>query len=218
MKNAKPPGIWEGQLLHFTALSILLVMTAIFWTDLGRPFPTVFWTAIAIPVLHQLYVWVCWRFELQSSAVSGTIGFRSYLVIFFIFLAARVVAVFILAWLDEGSLNIGKLPRVAITMILLVIWGYAAYSIKSDFGFVRAAGADHFDPAYRDMPLVREGIFRFTNNGMYIFGFLIFWAMSIGFASTAALVATVFSHAYIWVNFYATEKPDMNYLYSRHEL
>ena len=87
------------------------------------------------------------------------------------------------------------------------------YSVSRYFGMMRAAGADHFDPRYRDLPLVKEGIFRFTNNGMYIYAFLLFWAIAVGFNSSAALAVAVFSHAYIWVHFFATEKPDMDYLY-----
>ena len=63
------------------------------------------------------------------------------------------------------------------------------------------------------MPFVTEGIFRFTSNGMYLYAFLLFWAIAFGFASTAALTVAVFSHAYIWVHFWATEKPDMDYIY-----
>ncbi|MBW1863973.1 MAG: hypothetical protein JRJ02_16685 [Deltaproteobacteria bacterium] len=88
------------------------------------------------------------------------------------------------------------------------------YSAKRYFGMVRAAGADHFDPRYRDMPFVKEGIFRFTSNGMYLYAFLLFWAIAIGFNSITALTVAAFSHAYIWVHFYATEKPDMDFLYS----
>ena len=104
-------------------------------------------------------------------------------------------------------------PRAIATTILAVIWIYAATSIQRHFGFTRAAGADHFDPRYRGMPLVEEGIFRLTRNGMYVFGFLILWAIAIGYDSSAALVVAAFSHAYIWVHYHATEKPDMEYLY-----
>ena len=90
---------------------------------------------------------------------------------------------------------------------------YAMYSVRRYFGMSRAAGGDHFDQSFRDMPMVKEGIFRFTNNGMYLYAFLLFWAIAVGFGSTAALVVAAFSHAYIWVHFYATEKPDMAYLY-----
>ncbi|WP_298855301.1 methyltransferase [uncultured Ruegeria sp.] len=77
----------------------------------------------------------------------------------------------------------------------------------------RAAGGEHFDESYRGMPLVKDGIFRYTDNGMYVYAFLLFWAIAIGFDSAAALVVAAFSHAYIWVHYYATEKPDMDYLY-----
>ena len=87
------------------------------------------------------------------------------------------------------------------------------YSVKRYFGLPRAAGADHFDAKYRNLPLVKKGIFRFTDNGMYLYAFLLFWAIAIGFDSIVALIVTAFSHVYIWVHFYATEKPDMEYLY-----
>ena len=64
------------------------------------------------------------------------------------------------------------------------------------------------------MPLVKEGIFQFTNNGMYVYAFMLFWAIAIGANSVAALVVAAFSHVYIWVHFFATEKPDMDFLYT----
>ena len=39
--------------------------------------------------------------------------------------------------------------------------------------------------------------------------FLTFWAIAIGFNSSAGIAVAAFSHAYIWVHFYSTEKPDM---------
>ena len=48
---------------------------------------------------------------------------------------------------------------------------------------------------------------------MTVYAFLLFWAIAIGFNSAAALVVAAFSHAYIWVHYYATEKPDMDYRY-----
>ena len=91
---------------------------------------------------------------------------------------------------------------------------YTFYSVAKYFGMLRASGADHFDPRYREMPLVKKGIFRFTSNGMYVYAFLLFWAIAVGFNSMAALVVAAFSHAYIWVHFLTTENPDMDYLYA----
>ena len=43
---------------------------------------------------------------------------------------------------------------------------------------------------------------------------LLFWAIAIGFNSSAALIVAAFSHLHIWVHYFATEKPDMDYLYN----
>jgi hypothetical protein len=209
-----PPGIWTGQILHATCLAFLLAAVWAIWTNLGDPFPTVFWIAISFPVVHQLFVWLAWRLELQSSSTSKSIGFRGYLVIFFLLFGGRFLSLLGLAWLDRGSLHLPLAPQIVITVALCVLGIYAMYSVKRFFGMTRAAGADHFDPRYRDMPFVREGMFRFTSNAMYLYAFLLFWAIAVGFDSSAALTVAAYSHVYIWVHFFSTEKPDMDYLYS----
>jgi hypothetical protein len=206
--------IWTGQGLHAACLVFLIAVVWVIWTYLGEPFPVWFWIAVSFPVLHQVFVWVAWRFELLSSAVSNTIGFRGYLACFFLLFGGRFLSLLALAWMDRGSLQLQILPQIAVTTILAVLGFYAMYSVMRFFGMARAAGADHFDPQYRSMPFVREGIFRFTSNGMYLYAFLLFWAIAVGFNSSAALAVAAFSHAYIWVHFYATEKPDMDFLYS----
>ena len=207
------PGIWVGQSLHFGCVVPLLVLVWVAWKYLGGPFPAAFWIAVAFPVVHQLFVWLAWRLELRCSATSEAIGFRGYLVGFFLLFGGRFISLLALAWLDRGSLELQILPRAIVTTLFILLGIYAMYSVKRYFGMARAAGADHFDLRYRDMPLVREGIFRFTNNGMYLYAFLLFWAIAVGFNSTAALTVAAFSHVYIWVHFYATEKPDMDFLY-----
>ena len=210
-----PPSLWKGQWLHALGLIPLLILSGLLWQQLGRPFPVLFWIAIAIPIVHQVYVWVAWRLELNHTTISESMGIRTYLILFFILLISRVIIIFALGWADAESLGMAVLPRVICTILLAIPAIYLGYSVKKYFGFVRAAGADHFDQEYREMPLVKEGIFRITNNGMYHFGFLLFWALSIGFDSAAALLATAFAHVYIWIHFYATEKPDMQYLYGQ---
>jgi hypothetical protein len=157
---------------------------------------------------------MAWRLELLSSATSKAIGFGGYVVCFFLLFGGRFISLFALAWMDHGSLHLQVLPRIILTGILSGLGVYAMYSVMRFFGMARAAGADHFDQRYRNMPFVREGIFRFTSNGMYLYAFLLFWAIAVGFSSSAALSVAAFSHAYIWVHFYVTEKPDMDYLYS----
>lgn len=55
----------------------------------------------------------------------------------------------------------------------LLAAAYTFYSVGRYFSFTRAVGADHFDTAYRKLPIVNEGIFRYTSNGTYAFGFLL---------------------------------------------
>jgi Phospholipid methyltransferase len=78
----------------------------------------------------------------------------------------------------------------------------------------RAFGADHFDPSVRSLPFVRRGIFRFTSNGMYVYGFLLLWVPALWWASAAALCVTLFNHLYIWVHYFATERPDIDRIYT----
>jgi hypothetical protein len=195
-------------------LAILLVAVCVVWIWLGEPLPALFWIAVAFPVVHQIFVWLAWRLELSSSATSKTIGFGGYVALFFLIFGGRFVSLFALAWMDRGSFQLQDTPRIVITVVLTVLGVYAMYSVMRFFGMARAAGADHFDLRYRNIPLVNEGIFRFTDNGMYLYAFFLFWAIAVGFNSSAALAVAAFSHAYIWVHFYATEKPDMDYLYS----
>jgi len=216
-KPAIPHSIWRGQWLHIFCLLALIAATTATWIYLNKPYPCLFWIAVCFPIFHQVFVWVAWRLELRSAATSRIIGFRIYLVLFFLLFAGRFVSLFALAWEDSGSLHIITFQRIFITGVLVVPGIYSVYSVLRYFGLKRAAGADHFDPKYRDMPFVRQGIFRFTNNGMYFYAFLLFWAIAVGFNSSAALVVAAFSHAYIWVHFYSTEKPDMDFIYSKEE-
>lgn len=211
---------WSGQLLHATGLAFLLALCVWATHTLG-PFTgelfgvsAMIWLAlaVAVPIIHQVFVWVCWRLELRSGAVSRTIGFRGYVAGFFVLFFARNV--FVLAAIaNRGTLGLPEPARIVLATALFVPAAYGAYSVARYFGMKRAAGADHFDERYRNMPLVTEGIFRYTSNGMYGIVFLLHWAAAIAFNSVGALVAAGFCHAYIWLHYFATEKPDMQYLY-----
>jgi hypothetical protein len=214
MANEKgAPGIWVGQTLHFTCLAGLLLLAYLVWRYLGARFPALYWSAVLIPVVHQVFVWLAWRLELHRKAISRSIRLYGYVSIFVLLFASRFISLILLAWVDRGSLGLSVLAMVAITLFLSVPSMYAFYSVKRYFGMTRAAGADHFESKYLNMPLVEEGIFRYTKNGMYLYAFLAFPAIAIGFNSSLALVVAAFSQAYIWVHFHATEKPDMEFLY-----
>ncbi len=212
-RKSTPPALWNGQLLHLVCLSGLFIVVALAWNALGRPLPVAFWTAFIVPVMHQVWVWFSWRRELTSAAISKAIGFNGYLFVFFVLFFSRFLSLGYLALVDRDSFILAPTAVVLLTLVVLVPGLYAMFSVMRYFGMKRAAGGDHFDERYREMPPVREGIFRYTDNGMYVFAFLLFWAIALGFNSTSALVIAAYSHAYIWVHFHATEKPDMRFLY-----
>ena len=45
-------------------------------TFLGISALSWFMIAMTIPIIHQVYVWICWRSELCWKSVSKTIGFK----------------------------------------------------------------------------------------------------------------------------------------------
>jgi hypothetical protein len=177
-----------------------------------------FWLVVANAVVHQLFVWICWRTELYAKGMTrlfGAAAFVLYASIFTILILARPVLVTALAVSNAGTVPLDPALGNLIAFALCVPVIYLGYSVRRFFGFRRAFGIDHFDPAYRSLPMIRGGIFRFSPNAMYVFGFMLLWIPAFYFRSTAAFVAAAFSHVYIWVHYLATEKPDMDYIYGK---
>jgi hypothetical protein len=215
---------YQGQVLHLVCLFVLL---AAFLAASHAPgfdagsflgLSTTVWAALAIgnAIVHQVYVWLCWRLELDGRRLTRRLGdkaFRLYQVGFAILIILRPVLSFALGWSNRGSLPITPWIGYAVAMILLLPAIYLIYSVARYFGFERAFGIDHFDASYREMPLVRKGIFAWTPNAMYVFGFLVLWVPAFLFQSVAALIVAAFSHIYVWVHYYCTEKPDMRRIY-----
>jgi hypothetical protein len=125
----------------------------------------------------------------------------------------RPILIFTLGWANRGTLAIDPWLGDAASLVLFAPAVYLMYSVVHSFGIDRAFGIDHFDPAYRTASLVHRGIFRWTPNAMYVFGFFALWIPAFLFQSVAALAVAAFSHAYIWVHFFCTERPDMRRIY-----
>jgi len=216
--------IFEKQLAHAVLLGILLILLSLasrlsgFWEGefLGLTTRSWLYISVANTILHQVYVWLCWRSQLHLSLMTRVLGqsaFRVYAVGFGILIILRPILVTGLAVSNRNTIHADTAVMQVIAVILLVPTVYLLYSIIRYFSFTRALGVDHFDESYRSRPLVREGIFRFTPNSMYFFGFLVLWAPAIYFSSAAAVSFAAFSHLYIWVHYHCTEKPDMARIY-----
>lgn len=218
--------IFEKQWLHAALLAALLVPVVLLsqtaalrlgelW---GVGTPVWFWLAVALPIVHQVYVWFCWRSELHAKLLSRTFGprgFGLYAVGFAVLGISRIVSVFLLAAANRGTVPINIAALRALAVLAAVPAAYLFYSVARYFGFRRAMGMDHFDASYGTKPFVRQGIFRFTSNGMYVFGLLLLWVPGLWCASAAALVLAAFNHLYIWAHYFATELPDIRRIYGK---
>jgi hypothetical protein len=175
------------------------------------------WIAIATPVLHQIFVAFVWRGELYHHKMTEWFGDKAFLVykvIFTILFIGRPLTLILLGISNANTLNLNPVISYAVAVILFTPFAYTMYSVVHYFGMDRAYGIDHFASSiYKDKSFVKQGMFKYTDNAMYKFGFLGLWAVGFAFLSKAVLLAAAFNHLYIWVHFYFTELPDIRYIY-----
>jgi len=208
-------------LLFLVALVMLIavmargdVLTGSLW---GISTQVWLWLTIVIPIVHQVVVGVIWRGELYHqwmTSVFGQQAFPIYKVIFTVLFVLRPITMLLLGISNHGTLACPPKLMYALGLILLAPFAYTMYSVARYFGVDRAYGVDHFEPEkHRRDILVKKGMFKYSDNAMYKFGFLVLWSIAFFTLSEAALLAAVFSHLYIWVHFYFTELPDMRTIY-----
>ena len=172
-----------------------------------------FFVAMTIPLVHQTYVWICWRSELCWKSISNTIGFKGYVIIFFILIISRLSAI-VLCFVDYGSLYKPGWFAWIIGLILFIPGVYTMYSVKKYFGFLRAAGADHFDPKYKSLPFENRGIFKWTPNAMYVFAIAIPFSFAVATGSQSMFIVSIYTYISIWLHYFCTEKVDFAVIYS----
>lgn len=178
---------------------------------------TWFWLAIGVSIVHQVVVWIIFRGQLGWGILTKLFGKYDLLVwavIFLPFLIARVITILGLASSSSDTLALPQSIAFLIGFILVIPAIYTLWSVFRYFGLIRALGADHFRLAYRDMPLVKAGMFKFNGNSMYSFAFLLLWSIALFQGSQPALIVAIFQHVYIWVHYFCTEKPDMDIIYA----
>ena len=223
MKKLPVSFLFKGQFQHLMLLAgllpgaIYLASAALDGsTWLGVPDTTWFYLVILIVVIHQILGWFVFRTQLVFSLFSRLFGSYDMMVwgaIFFPLLLLRPLLTLALGLADLGSFSAPRSFQIVLGMFLLIPALYTGWSIEKYFGVPRALGGDHFRQKYREMPLVREGAFKYSSNAMYAFAFLLFWAIALLTGSQAALAVALFQNAYIWVHLYCTEDPDMRVIY-----
>jgi hypothetical protein len=163
-------------------------------------------------------VWLLWRGQLYHGWMTSWFGQNDFLVfrlLFTLLFVARPVSIILLGVSNFNTLLLHPFVAYALAGILFIPFAYTMYSVARYFGINRAYGIDHFDPSFRNKPFVKQGMFRYTDNAMYKFGFLILWSIALVCLSKAALLAAAFNHIYIWVHFYFTELPDIRFIYGK---
>jgi len=219
--------IFEHQIWHLFALILLVlaiklylssrleILDGSFW-GMGTSFW--FWLAIVIPIVHQLYVWLAWRFELYLRVFSNQFGakqaFKIYAAGFSVLFISRLIAIIFLAISSKNTLHVNPVISYVFAALITPPIIYLFYSVKKYFTIERAYGIDHFDKNYNE-PYVKNGIFKYTDNGMYVFGLMILYLPGLLFLSEAAILVALFNHVYIWVHYYFTERPDMLAIYGK---
>lgn len=219
--------IFKHQIWHLLALVVLIfainsyashspeILSGSFWKVSTNSW---FWLAIAIPVIHQTYVLLIWRFELYQRTFTKRLGvkraFNVYAIGFSLLFASRLVAIVFLSISNKDTLHLDPVIAYVIAALITPIVIYLFYSVRKYFTLERAYGIDHFDPNYNE-PYVKEGIFKYTDNGMYVFGLMILYLPGLLFLSEAALLVALFNHVYIWVHYFFTERPDMVVIYGK---
>ncbi len=217
--------IFEKQLWHLISLITLVygVTLLVKYSPLEGEFwgiSTKTWLiySIIIAIVHQIYVLIIWRLELYYSSISkllGKAGFKIYAAGFSIMFITRSLLILALSISSKNTLSFNSTISYSLAIIFLFIAIYLMYSVLKYFGIKRAYGIDHFEMSYCNKPFVKKGIFRFSNNAMYKFGFLLLWIPGLILFSKPAIIGALFQHLYIWVHYYFTELPDMKKIYGQ---
>ncbi len=216
--------ILEGQPQHL-GLIVFLVLGAgalvipnfhVRPTFLG--FPMRGWTGVSIglAILHQVLVAIVFRLQLHRNLLTRVLGendLRVWTVVFIPLLIARPITVLIVGQMDTTSTGAPQWLNWGLGVAFVGVAIYGMHSVLRYFTIRRAVGGDHFREEIAAMPLVNEGVFKFTSNAMYGPIFLGLWGIALLCDSWNALVVAAFQHVYIWVHYYCTEKPDMEWIY-----
>ena len=164
------------------------------------------------PLIHQSCVWLCWRSELCWKIISRTIGFKVYVIIFFILAILRLSSIG-LCFADYGSWFTPGWMAWIVAILIFVPFVYTIYSIKKYFGFLRATGKDHFDPSYKNIPFEKRGIFKWSPNAMYVFAIGIPFSFAVATGSKSMFIVAIYTYICIWLHYFCTEKEDFKYIY-----
>jgi hypothetical protein len=214
--------VFRGQVQHAMMAVLLTIGACSLLTNEGRflGISAGGWATVAIivPLLHQTLVAIVFRLQLHFDVlvrVFGDKALKYWGIVFLPLLASRPILILCAGLADAGSLSGNRFWQIVVGALLLLPAIYGMHSVLKYFTINRALGGDHFFDEYANMPMVSQGIFKYSSNAMYSFIFLGLWGIALLTGSWNALVLALFNHAYIWVHMYCTEDPDMRIIYAK---
>lgn len=214
-RETRPLTYRTGQTMQVT---LLLTMFCLLLLLGVHPAPA--WGTLVTALLHQGLVVVVWRrvlFHPISNPARRRVVVRTFGIVFFLLFAARLIVTILASRGNAGSLGWSPLVRYPLIAAILILGGWALYSVFRYFGVYRALGADHFDPRYRKLPFEHRGIYRYTSNGMYTFAVLLFLLPGLFFNAYDGLLIGLYQYGATWVHYHATEKPDLAFMHGEKE-
>jgi len=162
--------VFEYQIWHLFSLILLIfaiklyvssspeILDGSFW---GISTSSWFWLAIAIPIIHQIYVWLVWRLELYFRVFSKRLGvkraFNIYAAGFSFLFISRLITIIFLAISSKNTLQLNPIFAFVFAALITPLVIFLFYSVKKYFTIDSAYGIDHFDKNYND-PYVKQGI------------------------------------------------------------
>ncbi len=201
-----------GALLYFAAEHFSAKESSI------RGLSTFSWILISwiFAGLHQAWIVFFWRMELYTGKISrwlGKSGFLIFRIGFIVFSLIRLFPVIPVSLSTANTMSIPPYVTIPIIVISIpfILWGL--YSVIFYFSVTRAFGADHFDPSYRKGTLEKRGIFKYIPNSMYTIILLMLYHPGLLLQSPLGLITAAAHHAFVWVHYFCTEKPDMKVIY-----
>ncbi|SHJ95809.1 Phospholipid methyltransferase [Shimia gijangensis] len=176
------------------------------------------WAMVSVwlAIIHQVIVAFVFRMQLHRNLLSrirGENDIKTWTLLFIPLLVARPITVIMTGWADDVPIGLPRSVEWVVGAVLVAVAIITMHSVIKHFTIRRAVGGDHFRDEIAAMPMVREGMFKYTDNAMYGVVFLGLWGIALLFDSWNALVLALFQKTYIWVHMYCTEKPDMEWIY-----
>jgi hypothetical protein len=144
-------------------------------------------------------------------------GQRAFYVwkLFFVpLLVLRFVLVFIVGISNMGSFaGLDTTLGWITTLILVIPASHTLYSLYKYLTLDRAFGLDHFNPEIGKQGLVRDGMYKYTSNAIYIFIGLTLFIPTLIFASYGAFISGIFNYLSLWLIYFTLELPDIKRIY-----